>query len=581
MANPKPSPKSLQPYRRVQAEAERDLRRILEASAKAIQARVARLPQGVGGQVRAAQLRLTLTAIRKLQRSMWTGAVNSTVVGGVDGAEKAAESAIETMTRVAYASLPEAAAEALVRGLRLSAESGLKSDAARRKRELSTRVYRQAALHEGKVEDIIRQGLVSNLSAKELASDVYKYVSPTTPGGASYAAMRLARTEINNAFHERQLAGAKRPGVTAVKWNLSGSHRVPDLCNVYAGHGGNGEWKPDSVPDKPHPQCFCFLTYVTAPPDEFRKRLEAGSFDDEIDRRTRENMARVGQKVGKVEPKKSEPTKTKPTQTPAERRQSTPKKATPKKIATPKKTVVPEPKVDQPPKDKGYVPGAWVLQTDHEAQIQVIEANLRKLTPEDQHAGLRKIAEEFVAGTIEDTDLEFHNGPHIVRFTGELTEEQRNTFLGYVDQLQTAAPTGRNMHIVIAPSADFGEGVGGETTLATGYMRINDKTLKQSIWPGMPVSKDVPSALYVLAHEWGHSFPNKEEARNTDAHKHAVAAGGMTRYGTAGGTGAEGHAAEGYAEAFAEWLLSGGKTTNKAAQSYAKQFEWGERFGIH
>ncbi|MET0416539.1 MAG: hypothetical protein ABW022_11020 [Actinoplanes sp.] len=227
----------------------------------------------------------------------------------MDEAEKAAESAIEAMTRVAYAALPERAAEELVNGLRAAAESGLKSDAARKRRELSERVYRLRALHEGKIEQLIREGLVANLSAKELAGTVHNYVSPTTPGGASYAALRLARTEINNAFHERQLQGAKRPGVSAVKWNLSGSHRVPDLCNVYAGHAGNGHWPPDEVPDKPHPQCFCYLTYVTMPPEEFRAELAKGSFDDEIERRTRENMARLGQSVGNLTPSVVDPPK--------------------------------------------------------------------------------------------------------------------------------------------------------------------------------------------------------------------------------------------------------------------------------
>lgn len=298
-----PSPKEFQPYRRIQAENERHLRLMLEQTAKAIEARVKKLPVGVGGEVRGAQLRATLAAIRKLQRAMWTAGVRPTVIRAMEDAEKAAESAIEAMTRVAYASLPDAAAEELVRSLRASAESGLKSDAARKRRELSERVFRLRALHDGKVEDMIRQGLIANLSAKELADSVYKYVSPTTPGGASYAAMRLARTEINNAFHERQLAGAERPGVSAVKWNLSGSHVVPDLCNVYAGHNGDGEWPVGKVPDKPHPQCFCFLTYITLSPADFQSKLADGGFDAEIERRTRENMARLGQKVGDIKPK--------------------------------------------------------------------------------------------------------------------------------------------------------------------------------------------------------------------------------------------------------------------------------------
>jgi hypothetical protein len=293
---PTPSPNEFQPYRRVQKAAEDDLAVILEQTAKAIRARLLKLPRGLGGQVRAAQLRTTLAAILKMQRAMWTGKIQPRVVKGVKDAESAAESAIETMTRVAYAALPEAAAEALIRGLRASAESGLQSDAARVVRPLSARVYRQRALDDGKIEDLIRQGLISNLSAKELADSIYKYVSPTTPGGASYAAMRLARTEINNAFHERQLLGANRPGVSAVVWNLSGSHKVPDLCNKYAAHGGNGRWPVGKVPEKPHPQCFCYLTYVTESPETFRKKLDAGDYDAELDRRTKANLARLGRK---------------------------------------------------------------------------------------------------------------------------------------------------------------------------------------------------------------------------------------------------------------------------------------------
>jgi hypothetical protein len=288
-----PSPKEFQPYRKVQAEAEWDLRRLLESTAKSIQARIKQLPVGIGGQVRAAQLNLILRNIRRMQTTMWTS-VGRRVATGVVDAEKAAESAIEAMTRVAYAALPERAADELVRSLRVAAESGFKSDAARRKRELSARVYKLTALHTGRVERLIREGLIQSLSAKELADTVYEYVSPTTPGGASYAAMRLARTEINNAFHERQVDGAKRPGVRAVKWNLSGSHVVPDLCNVYSDHGGNGQWPVGKVPDKPHPQCFCYLTYITMSSTQFQKSLADGDFDAEIARRTRDNLARLG-----------------------------------------------------------------------------------------------------------------------------------------------------------------------------------------------------------------------------------------------------------------------------------------------
>lgn len=297
-----PSPEEFQPYRRVQGEAEDELRRVLEATAKLIQKRVATLRPGIGGVVRASQLRLVLAAIRRLQRAMWSDTITPAVARQIEAALKAGESAVETLSRVAYTALNDDAAAELVKGLKAAAESGLKNDAARRKRELSRRVYKLRALHEGKVEEVIRSGLIAGLSARELAKEAHDYISPSTPGGASYAAMRLARTEINNAFHERQMAGAKRPGVEAVKWNLSGSHKVPDECNVYADHE---PYDPDEIPDKPHPQCFCYLTYVMQEPEDFRKALERGDWDDEIARRTRENMALLGQTVGTIKAKKS------------------------------------------------------------------------------------------------------------------------------------------------------------------------------------------------------------------------------------------------------------------------------------
>lgn len=290
MAAIQPTGKQFAPYRKVQARADGDLRRILELTARAIQRRIAALPTGIGGVVRKAQLEATLAAVRRMQRDMWVKGITPLVVAGWNDAEDAAEIAIETMTRVAYTALPRRVADALVAGLRASAESGLKSDAVRRRRELSSRVYKLRALDEGRVEDAIRQGIISGLSARELAADVYRFVSPSTPGGSSYAAMRLARTEINNAFHERQILGAKRPGVSAVQWNLSGSHKVPDECNVYALHK---PYAPDAVPDKPHPLCFCYLTYVTEDPFKFRERLAAGDFDAEIDRRMRLNLERL------------------------------------------------------------------------------------------------------------------------------------------------------------------------------------------------------------------------------------------------------------------------------------------------
>lgn len=285
-------------YLRVAAKYNAETMRILEASARDIQKRLAqlKLAEGIGARVREAQLRLVLAEVRNEQASMWAAIGKSTQAGRKAAAE-AAQEALEAISRVAYASLAVDAAEALTAGLKATARAGIDAAYARVPRALSEAVYRNGVVASGKIEDLIRRGITQGLSAKELAASVYQYVSPTTPGGASYAAMRLARTEINNAFHEQQIKAAKAPGVSGIKWNLSSSHPRPDECNSFAEQDsfkmGAGVYPINDVPSKPHPHCFCYLTYVTMDPKEFSAAMMSGRFDDEIRRRAGINADRL------------------------------------------------------------------------------------------------------------------------------------------------------------------------------------------------------------------------------------------------------------------------------------------------
>lgn len=294
------SPPEFLPFRRVQAKTDADTKAALERAAKSIRAQINALnlkPPGIGNRVRAAQLTLVLASIAKTITRLWgTDILGITMLGSKDAA-KAAEEATQLLTSVAYGALDPDAAEALTRGLAATAEAGIESFFARVPKTLSAAVYRNSQDTVAKVHDLINVGLISGLSAKELAASVYDHISPTTPGGASYAAMRLARTEINNAFHEQQKAGGFRPGVRGVKWNLSESHPKPDLCNVYAEHPnklGVGVYAAADVPDKPHPHCFCFLTYIMLSQTDFATALSLGAFDAEIDKRTKANLALLG-----------------------------------------------------------------------------------------------------------------------------------------------------------------------------------------------------------------------------------------------------------------------------------------------
>lgn len=272
-------------YLTVQQRYDRDLNWLLLRAAKDIRTQIQRLElkDGIGARVRTAQLRMVLTAIRQRQTALWIGGIRPLIMSGRDSARQAAQDAAEVMDAVLYASLPDGPAEAVSRSLRATAQAGLDAESARVPRELSKAVYANRDLATGRVEDTIRSGIISGLSAKELATEVYKFITPGVAGGESYAAMRLARTEINNAFHQQQITAGQRPWVDATRWNLSGSHKRPDDCNKFAQQDshrlGPGKYPADDVPSKPHPNCLCYLTYDTVSPSEFLDSYFSGSYD--------------------------------------------------------------------------------------------------------------------------------------------------------------------------------------------------------------------------------------------------------------------------------------------------------------
>jgi hypothetical protein len=146
---------------------------------------------------------------------------------------------------------------------------------------LSQRVYRNSQATVLQVGRIIDQSLALQRSPREIAALVRSFISPGVPGGTSYAAMRLARTEINNAHHETTIRLSKdRPWVSGYKWMLSGSHPSPDICDEYA----RREFEKDEVPSKPHPQCLCFLVVQQESSEDFLDKLTDGDYDDYLNR---------------------------------------------------------------------------------------------------------------------------------------------------------------------------------------------------------------------------------------------------------------------------------------------------------
>lgn len=268
MPQPEQGRRPLDDYLEVQVSADRELNRVLELAARQASRRIRtlRLGDSFSAAVRAAQLDQVLAQIVRAQRDTWVSGVGPIILRSYPKAAAAAAKSFELIEQVLEAVLGNDAAR-LIGSFKQTAKAGLELDRVRRARALSPRVYRNAALASGEIECQIRAGIIQGLSARELAGNVSRFISPNTPGGVAYAAKRLARTELNNAFHESQKIQGEAPWVKGMKWNLSNSHpkAVPDRCDLLATqniHGlGRGMYPAGDLPDKPHPQCLCFTTY--------------------------------------------------------------------------------------------------------------------------------------------------------------------------------------------------------------------------------------------------------------------------------------------------------------------------------
>lgn len=243
----------------MQAKLDRELAQVLAFAAQDTEKRLLRTKG-----IRADQLNIILRDLKTIQNGLWVQGVGPAIQGRLDDARKQADLSAQKLDTYLTDIVGRSLSSELIKQFERTVQRGIALDALRAPAQLSTRVYENAALSSGRIEKIVRAGVIRGFSAKEIASDVKKYIHPGTPGGASFAAMRLGRTELNNTFHEQQKMEANRPWVKGTKWNRSKSHPKRDLCDVYAEHDeglGIGVWSNHRTPNKPHPQCLCYMTY--------------------------------------------------------------------------------------------------------------------------------------------------------------------------------------------------------------------------------------------------------------------------------------------------------------------------------
>jgi hypothetical protein len=176
---------------------DRELRKLLRDAAQEAE----RLIRGMEpGSLRATQIELA-----RLQVELWAD-IEDSIRDGVADAQVRAARLQAIIDNSMLAKVPAGMSRTAWRAsLEATARSGVDAYLARRHNNftLSQRVYRNRALSRGYVERVINNGLLLGKSPAEIAKDVRQFISPNTPGGTSYAAMRLGRTEVVNAYHFR------------------------------------------------------------------------------------------------------------------------------------------------------------------------------------------------------------------------------------------------------------------------------------------------------------------------------------------------------------------------------------------
>lgn len=280
----RPGESPLKSYARITQMSDRALLRLLAEAAQDSRKEVERLMKqpGFGKLTRAAQQKIIENAIHLQMRAVWEGVGHLTIFGEKEAA-RAALASEDFLTDKLWRNSGKLGAD-YRRIIQREANAGIDAFISRSENlhPFSRRVYKNSALAIDLVSRRVNIALIRGLSAKEFADSISSLLRPGT--AVNYNAMRLARTEINNAFHFTQIRYTREmPWVDGYRWNLSGSHPTLDVCNTYAqgNHNGigRGVYKKSDVPGKPHPHCFCYLTTVTASNAKFERQLLNGSYD--------------------------------------------------------------------------------------------------------------------------------------------------------------------------------------------------------------------------------------------------------------------------------------------------------------
>lgn len=279
-------------YLTLQRKYDRTLETLLKTAAADADSALANLRDtGTGQAVRQAQLMAAATAIRNALATLWASTEKLISDGRADAGALALKNSADWDEKLLRLEMTREQFRAMRNSLLSAGQFNVEAALSRLTtsyRPLSARVWRSAALTDGWLDRTIDSALARGANRDELRKAVKDFVRPDVPGGVAYAAKRLARTEINNAYHAVTIAhNEDKPWNLGMQWSLSRSHPQLDICDEYGrmdSHGlGPGVYPKTDVPAKPHPQCLCVIYPVTMSPDDFVAAYRNGKFSEYIE----------------------------------------------------------------------------------------------------------------------------------------------------------------------------------------------------------------------------------------------------------------------------------------------------------
>jgi hypothetical protein len=295
MAIPQPEPRDWQATNAQQLRlSDAEILQMLRDAYQRVNAELERL--GTGKDITRAQLEQTRLRLLAQQASVFERMGDLVSARRLRAASRAAKLSAASQAALLDAAGQSSLAEDLYRSLLQTSQRAIEAALARMGFSavpLAQRIYRTQVWMDGRLNRLINATLAGGINAQKFAKEARDWFNPNTPGGVRYAALRLARTEINNAFHAVTVQKAiDSPWTPNMSWHLSKSHPRKDECNAIAELNG-GVYKSEDVPVRPHPQCMCYVVPEPIEEDAFVDNFLNGDYDDYLDKELEKEDARL------------------------------------------------------------------------------------------------------------------------------------------------------------------------------------------------------------------------------------------------------------------------------------------------